>query len=162
MTHPHFTEGAAEVVHELFRCSSCRRYLEREQFNRCSSKPGGVDNYCRPCRRDYRAHYYVANGEALKAKAVRQRQDRADLPGTFDFVSKHVKATPCRQCGRTDRRRYLKLRQGPRSFSLWSAQRNGVTAGAVREELKKYDVVCGICSGPKCPYAGAYAKKPEA
>lgn len=140
----------------LFRCSACQRQLPATQFNRCPAKPRGVDNYCKRCRREYRKQYYALNKDALVEKAHRQRTNNG--PGTYPWVLRILIDEPCTHCGRTSVRRRFKLREGPRRFSLLSAKQNGVREQTVREELRKYDVVCGRCAPSRLAYAGAYSE----
>jgi len=58
------------------------------------------DNYCRPCRADYKREHYLANRERYIAAATRRKA--ALIAERMMFLIEFFRRSPCVDCGETD------------------------------------------------------------
>lgn len=75
------------MIIELKFCSKCKELVPMANFNRNRSKPDGLHNICKPCRKQY-----ARNNKAAIARYYRWRDANRHKVRTHDAVYRAVKA----------------------------------------------------------------------
>jgi len=126
-----------------------------EEFAWRRQAKGQRDNYCRPCRADYKHEHYANNRARYVEQAGRRRQSML-LQRTIQLVA-FFRSHPCADCGETepvvlefDHRgdKTVEITRGIRERS-WSA---------VLTEIDKCDVVCANCHRRRTAFRGGFAR----
>lgn len=82
------------------RCGRCGREKPLSEFAWRRKLRGQLDNYCRPCRADYKQEHYAANRQRYIDRAAARR--RVVLQERVGFLMEYFKSHPCVDCGETD------------------------------------------------------------
>jgi hypothetical protein len=129
-------------------CGSCKVEKDDSSFHK-SSRTGGVQLYCKSCRKHKDKAYWAKrakNVEAMKAKAVYARALRDKVRKyLWDYLSCH----PCVDCGNAN---ILCLQfdhvRGEKAFSI-SQKAFAVSFDSLQEEIAKCEVRCANCHAIK-------------
>ena len=64
----------AEHGMSVRRCGRCGEIKPVNEFNWRRKRSGQLDNYCRPCRADYKHQHYVANRQRYIDNVAQRKQ----------------------------------------------------------------------------------------
>ena len=81
-------------------CGRCRCEKPVEEFAWRRKARGQRDNYCRPCRADYKQEHYAANRQRYIDAAGRRR--RRVIAERVALLVEFLRAHPCVDCGEAD------------------------------------------------------------
>ncbi|HEY2714992.1 MAG TPA: hypothetical protein VGI73_02095 [Solirubrobacterales bacterium] len=137
------------------RCGRCGETKSIEEFAWRRKLKGQRDNYCRPCRADYKQEHYAANRQRyIDAAQARRRTVVAKRIGLLlDYFADH----PCKDCGETDPLvlGFDHLRDKEFSISKGLVDRNWQS---VLDEIAKCEVVCANCHRRRTAKRGGFAR----
>lgn len=139
----------------LRRCGRCRQTKELDAFAWRRQAKGQRDNYCRPCRADYKQEHYTENRQRYVDNA-KKRKDvviRERLAYLREFFSTH----PCLDCGETD---WVVLEFDHLSDKLFAISREVRDRNweSVLREMAKCDVVCANCHRRRTARRGGHLR----
>jgi hypothetical protein len=137
------------------RCGRCQNEKPVEEFAWRRKARGQRDNYCRPCRAEYKQEHYAANRQRYIDSADRRRRRMLAerVVRLIDFFLEH----PCVDCGETDplvlgfdhlRDKEFGVAKGVRDYS-WQR---------VLDEMAKCEVVCANCHRRRTARRGGFAR----
>jgi len=127
------------------RCGTCGVRKALDEFNRKRSSADGHQEVCRTCNRESSRRYYERNRE--HHVAVIRARTRAQQAASIAFVSAHLLAHPCVDCGESDIR-VLDFDHRPRAEKrdeVMRLVRNGHSITVIASEIDKCDVRCRNC-----------------
>ena len=130
------------VDQELRRCGRCSALKPLEAFAWRRKSRNQRDNYCRPCRADYKQEHYAANRQRYIATALRRK--RALAAERAAFLIEYFRAHPCADCGETDPVVLEFDHRGDKAFTIGAALRDR-RWDDILDEIAKCDVVCANC-----------------
>jgi hypothetical protein len=114
-----------------------------------------LDNYCRPCRADYKRSHYAAHRDRYIANALRRKQAMAAERAAY--LVEFFRERPCADCGETDS---LVL-----EFDHVEDKRFNISKGlrdhnwqVVLDEIAKCEVVCANCHRRRTARRGGFAR----
>ncbi len=96
----HGASPSFEPQAETRRCGRCQQSKPLDEFAWRRKARGQRDNYCRPCRADYKQAHYAANRERYIANALRRKQQVAAQ--RMAYLIEYFVLHPCVDCGETD------------------------------------------------------------
>jgi len=82
------------------RCGRCGRKKSVEDFAWRRKSRGQRDNYCRPCRAEYKQEHYAANRQRY-IDSAKQRK-RVLVAERIAFLVGYLREHPCVDCGESD------------------------------------------------------------
>lgn len=129
----------------LRRCGTCGQSKPREDFNKKSSRPDGLQEVCRECNRASSRLYYQRHRERHIA-VIRARSD-AQRAASTAFIAEYLFQHPCIDCGVSDLR-VLDFDHRPgaaKRDAVMQLVRNGFSISTIRDEIAKCDVRCRNC-----------------
>ena len=103
---------------------------------------GQRDNYCRPCRADYKQEHYAANRPRYVANALRRKRDLA-IERTA-YLIEYFAAHPCADCGESDPLVLEFDHLGDKLFTIGDNLRDR-SWQSLLDEIAKCEVVCANC-----------------
>ena len=118
------------------RCSRCERELPLACFNRFKA---GRQWWCRECFRAYyleRREHHRRRSNELKARRVTEARA---------FVTAHLQAHPCADCGEADTIVLECDHVGPKRTHVSTLVRRGVRLDVLAGEIARCEVVCANC-----------------
>ena len=123
----------------LRRCGRCGTIRPIDEFNWRRKNLGQRDNYCRPCRADYKHEHYVANRQRYIDNAARRK--RALALDRAAYLIEYFRTHPCSECGESDPVVLEFDHLGDKLFTIGQAlpDRNWTS---ILDEIAKCDVVC--------------------
>ncbi len=137
------------------RCGRCGQLKPTSEFAWRRKERGQRDNYCRPCRADYKQEHYAAHRERYVANALRRKRaiavERAAL--LVDFFRER----PCVDCGETDPLVLKFDHPGHKDFNISKGLRDH-SWQAVLAEIEKCDVVCANCHRRRTARRAGFAR----
>jgi hypothetical protein len=82
------------------RCGRCHRRKPIEDFAWRRKAREQRDNYCRPCRAEYKREHYLAN----RRRYIDQARRRKKIVGAerVEYLVAFLHGHPCVDCGETD------------------------------------------------------------
>lgn len=95
--------GTSVRVHRLERmrrCGRCGLKKPLDDFAWRRKSRGQRNNYCRPCRAEYKQEHYAANRQRYIDSAKRRK--RALVAERIAFLVAYLREHPCVDCGETD------------------------------------------------------------
>jgi hypothetical protein len=117
---------------------------------------GQRDNYCRPCRADYKRQHYAAHRERYVADAVRRK--RAIVAERAAYLVEFFRERPCVDCGESDPLILEFDHLGRKRFNIATGLRDR-NWDSVLDEIAKCDVVCANCHRRRTAQrAGSHAR----
>ena len=137
------------------RCGRCGGEKPVEEFAWRREAKGQRDNYCRPCRADYKQEHYAANRQRyINAAQNRKREVIAERVG---FLLEYFRDHPCLDCGETDPvvLEFDHLRDKEFGISSGLRDRN---RQSVLDEIAKCDVVCANCHRRRTAKRGGFIR----
>lgn len=126
----------------LRRCGRCGQLKPEEEFNWRRVGRGQRDNYCRPCRSEYKKEHYARNRARYIENAIRRRRQIARE--RTELVLGLVAGRPCADCGETDPLVLEFDHLHDKKFSVSQGLRDR-SWDTVLAEIDKCDVVCANC-----------------
>jgi hypothetical protein len=137
------------------RCGRCKRQKPVEDFAWRRKAKGQRDNYCRPCRADYKQEHYAAHRQRYIDLARRRKQ--AMVAERVTYLVAYLKNHPCVDCGETDPivLEFDHLRD--KAFGIGKGWRDRPWQ-AVLDEMAKCDVVCANCHRRRTAQRGGFAR----
>src|SRR5258707_7901358 len=137
------------------RCGRCGELKPLSAFSWRRRARLQRDNYCRPCRADYKREHYLANRERYIAAAARRRE--ALIAERMRFLVEFLRERPCADCGETD--------PVVLEFDHLTAKAFGISVGLrnhrwddVLREIDKCEVVCANCHRRRTASRGGFAR----
>lgn len=122
------------------RCSKCRRLRLVKFFTKNGSKKDGLNHSCASCHREYTRKHYKNNIQYYVGKA-KISEDK------FDSEIRKLKTVPCMDCKK--QYNYWQMDfdhvSGKKEFAIGSTFWSYKSRTAIREEIKKCEVVCANC-----------------
>lgn len=124
------------------QCSTCKRMLSLDDFDRNRAKKDGRQYACKECRVAANAAFYQRTKESLRKtreaakNRVRDRNKR--------IVRAHLESNPCTDCGITDWRVLEFDHLSDKTGSIANMM-GGHSEKNLRAEIDKCDVVCANC-----------------
>jgi len=125
---------------ETKMCTRCETSKSLDQFNKNSSRPDGLQIYCRSCNNQTSAKHYADNPAPYKARA----KALSDKKKQFILDGKNV---PCADCGKRfipEAMDYDHVR-GEKLFNLSTKTAQSRSMKVIRAEMAKCDVVDATC-----------------
>ncbi|HUP68642.1 MAG TPA: hypothetical protein VM142_02390 [Acidimicrobiales bacterium] len=140
---------------DMRRCGRCGETLSVEQFAWRRQAKNQRDNYCRPCRSDYKREHYQTN-KARYIEAAARRGNRVAGERTrwlIEFFRSH----PCVDCGEADPvvLEFDHLRD--KSFTIARSFRY-LKWSTIQNEIAKCDVVCANCHRRRTAARGGFLR----
>lgn len=128
------------------RCGRCGRTKPLAEFHRWSD---GHQPWCKACKSEYAAEYYVRN------RARRVGYNRRQREKTVAFYRELKKGQPCADCGRIFHPSAMQWDHRPDSVKVDDVSRMyGLSRDKVLAEIEKCDLVCANCHAVR-----TYARK---
>lgn len=127
---------------ELRRCGRCGALKPLGDFAWRRKSRNQLDNYCRPCRADYKHEHYAANRERYIADALRRKRELAVTRSLFLIA--YFRTHPCADCGETDPVILEFDHRGDKEFAIGANLRDRRWED-ILAEIAKCDVVCANC-----------------
>jgi len=126
----------------LRRCGRCGAIRPIDEFNWRRKRLGQRDNYCRPCRADYKHEHYVANRKRYTDNAARRK--RALAVDRAAYLIEYFRMHPCSDCGESDPVVLEFDHLGDKLFTIGQdfLDRNWTS---ILDEIAKCEVVCSNC-----------------
>ena len=116
---------------------------------------GQRDNYCRPCRADYKQEHYRGNKQRY-IDLARQRK-KAMVEERIEFLVAYLREHPCVDCGESDpivlEFDHLRDKKFPISKGLTDRNWNDVL-----DEIAKCEVVCANCHRRRTAKRGGFLR----
>lgn len=139
----------------LRRCGRCQQLKPLNDFAWRRKRKEQRDNYCRPCRADYKQEHYAANRQRYIDQAMARKRRLAAERAAFLFV--FFRSNPCSDCGETDP---LVLEFDHRSDKLFGIARGlrDRSWPTLLNEMAKCDVVCANCHRRRTARRGGWAR----
>jgi hypothetical protein len=123
-------------------CGKCQKAKPLSEFAWRRTSKGQFDNYCRPCRANYKREHYLNNKQRYVDNAAIRR--RRILDERTRLLVEFLKGHPCVECGETDPIVLEFDHRSNKSFDVAYGIRN-CNWDAVLAEIAKCDVVCANC-----------------
>jgi hypothetical protein len=137
------------------RCGRCGNEKSLEEFAWRRRARGQRDNYCRPCRADYKQEHYLANKQRY-IDSARQRK-KAMIEERFQYLIVYLREHPCVDCGEEDP---IVL-----EFDHLRDKKFGISKGlqdrswqSVLDEIAKCEVVCANCHRRRTARRGGFTR----
>jgi hypothetical protein len=127
---------------ELRRCGRCKLLKPVDQFAWRRKARAQLDNYCRPCRADYKGEHYAANRTRYIANALRRK--KAIATERTKYLIAYFVEHPCADCGESDPLVLEFDHLGDKSFTIGVGLRDR-SWQALLDEIAKCDVLCANC-----------------
>lgn len=137
------------------RCGRCGEEKAVDEFAWRRISKGQRDNYCRPCRAEYKQDHYAANRQRY-IDAARHRKIEL-VAERIDYLVSFLREHPCADCGEADpvvlefdhlRDKKFSVAQGLRDRE-WQS---------VLDEMAKCEVVCANCHRRRTAQRGGFAR----
>lgn len=137
------------------RCGRCKKEKPLDDFAWRRRARGQRDNYCRPCRAEYKQEHYAANRERYIESAMKRK--KMLISERTEFLIAFLRQHPCVDCGEDDpvvlefdhlRDKEFAISQGLRDRE-WQS---------VLDEIAKCDVVCANCHRRRTARRGGFAR----
>jgi hypothetical protein len=143
------------VPGELRACGRCGQRKPAAEFAWRRKARGQRDNYCRPCRADYKRQHYSAHRERYVANATQRKRttsrERASLLVAF------FRDRPCADCGESDPLVLEFDHLAHKSFNIAKGIRDH-SWQSVLDEISKCEVVCANCHRRRTALRGGFAR----
>jgi hypothetical protein len=121
-------------------CSTCKQDKPLKDFPVNRTKPDGHTNYCKGCKKEYNAAYYIRTKDRHNpARTVRRRENRQKL---LHLLIEYLQAHPCVVCGE---RNIVVLdfdHQRDKSVEINQMIEAGTRWDLILLEIEKCEVVC--------------------
>ena len=126
----------------LRQCGRCGELKRIEEFNWRRKRSGQRDNYCRPCRADYKHEHYAANRQRYIDNAAQRKRTLALERAAY--LIEYFRSNPCSDCGESDPVVLEFDHQGEKLFTIGQdlCDRNWTS---ILNEIAKCEVVCANC-----------------
>jgi hypothetical protein len=124
------------------RCGRCGELKALDQFAWRRKARGQRDNYCTPCRAQYKREHYAAIRSRYIARA--QARNQAVAAERAVYLIEFFRTRPCVDCSESDP---LVLEFDHRSDKIFNISK-GIrdrSWASVLDEIAKCDVVCANC-----------------
>lgn len=137
------------------KCGRCGSEKPVEDFAWRRKAKEQRDNYCRPCRAEYKQEHYAANRQRYIDSAHSRRQKM--VLERFTYLVAYLREHPCTDCGETDpivlefdhlRDKEFGIAKGLRDHG-WQS---------VLDEMTKCDVVCANCHRRRTARRGGFMR----
>jgi hypothetical protein len=137
------------------RCGRCREWKPVGDFSWRRKARGQRDNYCRPCRADYKQEHYRIHRRRYIDQAKRRK--KALAAERLRYLLAYLREHPCVDCGESDpvvlefdhlRDKKFGIAQGIRDRE-WQS---------VLDEIAKCEVVCANCHRRRTARRGGFAR----
>ena len=124
------------------RCGRCQQAKPLEEFAWRRKAKGQRDNYCRPCRADYKQEHYAAN----RAKYIENAARRKHLIAVerMNYLVEYFGTHPCADCGEADPLVLEFDHLGDKLFTIGGNLRDR-NWQSLLDEIAKCEVVCANC-----------------
>ena len=139
----------------LRRCGRCGQLKPLEQFAWRRKVKGQRDNYCRPCRADYKHAHYADNRDRYIANAG-ERKKRVALERAAHLLAFFV-LHPCSDCGEADPLVLEFDHLGDKLFNVSAGIRDRSWPSAL-DEIDKCEVVCANCHRRRTALRGGFVR----
>jgi len=113
------------------------------------------DNYCRPCRADYKQEHYAKNRQRYIDNAAKRTQKVVEERTLM--LLEYFRNHPCADCGERDPVVLEFDHLGEKNFALSYGIRNH-NWQRVLEEIARCDVVCSNCHRRRTARRGGFAR----
>ena len=149
------TSVRLHILRFMRRCGRCKREKPVEEFAWRRRAQGQRDNYCRPCRAEYKQEHYAAN-KARYIASARQRKV-ALVEERMQYLIAYLLEHPCVDCGESDPvvLEFDHLRD--KKFSI-SEGLQGRRWQDVLDEIAKCEVVCANCHRRRTAKRGGFRR----
>ena len=137
------------------RCGRCNNHKPVDDFAWRRKALGQRDNYCRPCRAEYKQEHYAANRQRYIDSAKRRR--RAVVAERVEFLVAYLREHPCVDCGEGDPvvLEFDHLRD--KKFGIGKGWRDHEWQ-RVLDEMAKCEVVCANCHRRRTARRGGFIR----
>lgn len=137
------------------RCGRCKQKKPVGDFAWRRKAKGQRDNYCRPCRAEYKQEHYAANRQRYIDAARKRKQ--ALVAERIAYLVAYFREHPCVDCGETDPivLEFDHLRD--KVFGIGAGWRDRAWQ-AVLDEIAKCDVVCANCHRRRTAKRGGFTR----
>lgn len=136
-------------------CGRCGQSKPATDFAWRRKARGQRDNYCRPCRAEYKREHYASHRERYVANAVRRK--RALVAERAAYLVALFRERPCADCGETDPIVLEFDHMGHKRFNIAKGLRDR-NWDSVLDEIAKCDVVCANCHRRRTAHRGGFAR----
>lgn len=137
------------------RCGRCHEEKSVDEFAWRRKAQGQLDNYCRPCRAEYKQAHYTANRQRYIASA--RRRKRTLVAERTEFIVDYLREHPCVDCGERDPVVLEFDHLGDKEFGIGQGFRDRAWQ-SVLDEMAKCEVVCANCHRRRTATRGGFAR----
>ncbi|MBW3662678.1 MAG: hypothetical protein KY469_06230 [Actinobacteria bacterium] len=137
------------------RCGRCGESKPFGEFNWRRREKGQRDNYCRPCRAEYKQEHYAANKQQYVRNATRRK--RRELERRMVWLVDYLRGHPCVDCGETDPVVLEFDHLGPKRWDINKGLRDHRWED-VLAEIAKGEVVCANCHRRRTAERGGFLR----
>ena len=125
-------------------CSKCKQDLPLTEFNKKSNRKDGLQPFCRECNRARSRQYYAENKEKHKMIVGKRKQQKIEKSNAY--VTEVLVNSSCADCQENN---ILVLEfdhvTGEKRNSISLMVNGGYSIEAIKEEIKKCEIVCSNC-----------------
>jgi hypothetical protein len=139
----------------LRRCGRCGKSKPIEEFAWRRRTRGQRDNYCAPCRADYKREHYAANRPRYVSQALARKQALAAERAAF--LIEFFRERPCADCGEADPVVLEFDHKTDKLFNISKGLRDR-SWQSVLDEIAKCEVVCANCHRRRTARKGRFAR----
>jgi ferredoxin len=137
------------------RCGRCGESKPTDAFAWRRKARGQLDNYCRPCRADYKQEHYRAHKQRYVANAAKRR--RTEMEARIGFLLRFFSENPCVDCGEQDPVVLEFDHLGHKEFNVAKGIRDR-NWESVLAEISKCEVVCANCHRRRTARRGGFLR----
>lgn len=143
------------MIVTMRRCGRCSSFKQLDDFAWRRRTKDQRDNYCRPCRAEYKQEHYAANRQRYIDVAL-DRKRRLALERA-EFLVAFFGSHPCLDCGESDPLVLEFDHRGDKAFDIARGLRDR-SWRAILEEMAKCDVVCANCHRRRTALRGGFVR----
>ncbi len=136
-------------------CGRCGESKSVENFAWRRKAKGQRDNYCRPCRSQYKREHYLANKQRYVDNAARRRRQVA--LDRLEFLFGYFRDHPCVDCGETDPLVLDFDHLGDKLFNVTHGIKDR-SWEALLAEIAKCEVRCANCHRRRTARSGGFLR----
>lgn len=136
-------------------CGRCGKRKPLSDYAWRRKALGQRDNYCRPCRAEYKREHYAAHRDRYVTQAVRRKRELI-VERTTQLIA-FLRQQPCLDCGESDPLVLEFDHIGNKRFDISQGLRDR-NWQSVLDEISTCDVVCANCHRRRTAQRGGFAR----
>ncbi len=84
----------------LKNCSTCQEYKSLSEFSKNSSKPDGLQSYCKACAKIFNKRHYES--DKTKRRVYVAERNKKVVKENREFIKSFKGQNPCKSCGESE------------------------------------------------------------